>query len=72
MRDALDPDTEYQVVKSETSISNDGLRKGEPTGEIECCECGQSAMNIDEIPHEPDCSQRFSKTRYWRDRFLAD
>lgn len=70
-RDALAPETEYRVVRSETSIDIDGFRKGEPTGEIECLECGQSHLNIDEIPHDEDCSQRFAKTDWWRDHFLG-
>lgn len=57
-RDALAPDTEYNVVRSEMSIDIDGFRKGELTGESQCCSCGRPAMNIDEIPHRKDCDQR--------------
>lgn len=71
-KNALDRDTEYRVVRSETSIDIDGFRVGEPTGEIECCACGRSAMNIDEIPHTQECPQRWARTEYWRQRFLAE
>ena len=68
---ALDSDTEYRVIKSETSVGKGGIRRGEPTGEIRCEECGQAHVNIDEIPHEVDCSQRYSRTNYWRTQFLG-
>ncbi|SFS98953.1 hypothetical protein SAMN04488556_3732 [Halostagnicola kamekurae] len=57
-RDALAPDTEHNVVRSETSIDIDGFRKRELTGEIRFCSCGRPAMNIDEIPHRKYCDQR--------------
>ena len=67
--DALDPETEWRLIRSETPVNVDGFKLGEPTGEVQCEECGQSAMNIDEIPHDPDCDQRWSRTGYWADRF---
>ncbi|PGF16200.1 hypothetical protein CP556_08795 [Natrinema sp. CBA1119] len=69
---ALDPDTEFQVVRSETPVNVDGFKIGEPTGEIECCSCGRSALNIDEIPHRQDCDQRWARTDFWRERFLSE
>ncbi|WP_207891208.1 hypothetical protein [Natrarchaeobius oligotrophus] len=71
-KDALAPDTEYQVVRSETPVWDDGFKIGEPTGMIQCCGCEKRALNIDEIPHDPDCAQRWAKTDFWRDRFNAD
>lgn len=67
--DALDPETEWRLVRSDTPVDVDGFKLGEPTGEVQCEECGQSAMNIDEIPHDRDCDQRWSRTEYWADRF---
>lgn len=68
-KDALAPDTEYKLIRSDTPIWDDGFKMGEPTGEIKCEACGRSHMNIDEIPHAKDCPQRWAKTDYWRDRF---
>ncbi|WP_247002152.1 hypothetical protein [Halosolutus gelatinilyticus] len=72
MKDALAPSTEYRIVRSETPVWDDGLKIGEPTGEIECCSCRRSAPNIDETPHCKDCPQHWVKTDYWRDRFLVE
>lgn len=71
-RDALASDTEFNLIRSETPVDVDGFKLGEPTGEIECRECGASDQNIDEIPHAEDCSQRFATTDYWRNQFLAE
>jgi len=53
-----DPDTHFHLVTSDTSVGNDGLRRGEPTGDVQCCECGAVTEAVEEIPHERDCSQR--------------
>ena len=68
-RTPWDPDTEYDVIRSETPVDDDGFKIGEPTGEVKCHECGAVAENIDELPHDPDCPQRFAKSDFWRDRF---
>ena len=39
----------------------------EPTGEVECMACGRSAQNVDEIPHQPDCPQRYVHSEYYLD-----
>ncbi|GGL55271.1 hypothetical protein [Halocalculus aciditolerans] len=67
-----DPDTRYQIIKSETPVSVDGFAMGEPTGEVRCCECGASHLNIDEIPHAEDCPQRFVRSDWWRAHVLDD
>ena len=72
VQDALAPDTEYRIVRSDTPVWDDGFKVGEPTGEIECCACGRSALNIDEIPHRQDCPQRWARTDFWRDQFLNE
>ncbi|WP_222912676.1 hypothetical protein [Natrinema sp. SYSU A 869] len=71
MKDALAPDTEYKLIRSETPVDVYGFKLGEPTGEIEWEECGRSHLNIDEIPHTEDCPQRWACTDYWRERFLS-
>lgn len=61
------PDTHFHVITSDTPPSVDGFAIGEPTGEIRCCECGATHLNVDEIPHDAGCSQRFVRSRWWTD-----
>lgn len=61
-----DPETHYRVITSSTPPTVDGFAIGEPTGEIECEECGACAHNVDEIPHSPECPQRFVRSEWWR------
>lgn len=58
------PDTHFTIVRSETPVNEDGFKIGEPTGIIRCDRCGAEHENVDEIPHEPDCPQRFCHS-YW-------
>ncbi|MDS0280325.1 hypothetical protein NDI85_21300 [Halomicroarcula sp. S1AR25-4] len=58
-RSFADPDTLFELVRSDTPVDVDGYKLGEPTGKIKCDECGAVAKNIDEIPHTQGCSQRF-------------
>lgn len=60
-------DTFFHIVVSETPVTVDGFALGEPTGEVECEECGAIAENIDEIPHDADCSQRFVHSAWYLD-----
>jgi hypothetical protein len=70
MQSFADPATHFRVVESETPLTVDGINLGEPTGEIECCSCGAVGENIDEIPHRPDCDQRFVKSHWWVDHVV--
>jgi hypothetical protein len=72
MKSFSDPRTHFRVVRSDTPVSVDGFKLGEPTGQIECEECGASHLNIDEIPHKADCSQRFVKSAWWQDTAAND
>lgn len=67
-----DPETHFHVVISETSVGHDGVRRGEPTGEIRCCECGAVAQTVEEIPHERGCSQRGVVSRWWLSTFVHE
>jgi hypothetical protein len=69
VRSVYDPETEFVLVRSETPVTVDGVAMNAPTGEVKCAECGQVAKNVDEIPHEQDCGQRFARTDWWRERF---
>ena len=60
------PDTEFLLKRSQTPVDVDGFKLGELTGEVECCECGASAGNIDAINHDKDCSQQDVLSKWWR------
>ena len=70
MRSFSDADTEFELVIAETSEGRDGLRRGEPTGEVRCVECGAVAETVEEIPHEPSCPQRGVTSRWWERTFV--
>ena len=65
MRSFANPTTFFEVVVSDTPPTVDGFSIGEPTGEIRCLECSAQHLNIDEIPHAADCSQRFTHSRWY-------
>ncbi|UIO98919.1 hypothetical protein Hbl1158_10270 [Halobaculum sp. CBA1158] len=67
-----DPETHFRLVTSDTSVGHDGLRRGEPTGEVACCECGRVAETVEEIPHDTDCSQRGVVSRWWLEAFVLE
>jgi len=67
-----DPSTHFELVRSDTPVTVDGVALGEPTGDVRCAECGRAAENVDEIPHAPDCRQRWVRSRWWADQFRAD
>jgi len=72
MRSFADPETAFHLVRSDTPITEDGFKIGELTGEVVCLECDESHTNIDEIPHEEDCSQRFVHSRFYADAMRAE
>jgi hypothetical protein len=71
MESFSDEETEFELVVAETSDGMDGVRRGEPTGEVRCVECGRVADVIEEIPHKPDCPQRFVTSRWWAAQFQS-
>jgi hypothetical protein len=70
MRSFADDDTEFELVVAETSEGMDGVRRGEPTGEVRCAECGRVADVVEEIPHAHDCPQRGVVSRWWERTFV--
>lgn len=60
-----DPDTHFELVKSDTPVDVDGHKLGEPTGEVRCAECGRIGGCVDYIPHKPTCSQENVHSRWW-------
>jgi hypothetical protein len=74
----FDAETHYAIVDSESPITVDGYNKGEPKW-LQCEECDarvqlteDPSAGVDDLPHGPDCSQRFARSRYWRRRFAMD
>jgi hypothetical protein len=65
VRSFSDPDTEFILEKSDTPVDVDGFKLGEPTGEVSCAECGQSAGAPEYIPHLPECPQADVRSRYY-------
>lgn len=72
MRSFTAADTFFHFVVSDTPITVDGYALGEPTGDVECCECGATHENIDDIPHESDCSQRFVHSEWYAKTMASD
>jgi hypothetical protein len=72
MRSFTDPDTEFELERSDTPVDVDGFKLGEPTGRVSCASCGATAHNIDEIPHEPGCPQRFVHSHWYIDSAVSD
>lgn len=63
-----DPRTRFRLLVSETPVTVDGFAMGEPTGEVECLECGATHANIDDIPHDDTCPQRFVHSEWYADQ----
>lgn len=78
MKSFADPETEFEIVASDSPITQDGYKIGEP--KLLCCrECSAAVLlteeptpGIDELQHEKHCSQRWVKSRWWRRQFRRD
>jgi|GEM_PF-1807465 len=69
--------TQFEIVRSESPVSEDGYKIGEPKL-LQCDACGASVLlteepspGIDELQHERDCPQRYARTDSWREAFLG-
>lgn len=78
MKNVYDPSTEFEISRSETPVSKDGYKIGEPKY-LECAHCTARVLlteepspGIDELPHDKTCPQRWARTPWWRDHFLTD
>jgi len=69
MRSFSDPDTNFTFLKEERSIGG-GLIAEVYTGEVQCDECGAAAMNHEGIPHDQDCDQRGTHSRWYVRKFF--
>lgn len=68
MKSFADPSTEFELVFEEQPVGSGGLTAERPTGEVSCRECGRVALNVDEIPHAKNCSQRFVHSSWYADQ----
>lgn len=68
-RSFTSPTTEFELLRSDTPVTVDGFALGEYTGIVRCRECLSEAKNVDEIPHDAGCSQRFVRSRWWAGHF---
>jgi len=78
MRSFTDPDTEFEIVKSGTPPSVDGLAITEPKY-LRCAECGAQVRidgpdghqtTIDNLPHDRQCEQRDVTSQYFERKFV--
>lgn len=60
-----DPRTKFELVRGAEGRS--GGHINEPTGVVRCEACGAKHTNIDDIPHNSDCPQRFVHSRFYVD-----
>jgi hypothetical protein len=58
-----DPRTHFKLLRGEEGET--GGHINEPTGEIRCELCDATHTNIDEIPHNEDCPQRFVHSGFY-------
>ena len=72
MRSFANPETHFEIQRSDTPHTDDGLWPGEPTGRIVCLACGEAHYNVDEIPHAETCPQRFVHSRFYDDAMHAE
>jgi hypothetical protein len=72
VRSFADEDTYFALERSDTPVTVDGYKLGEPTGRVSCTECRAVAANVDEIPHERACSQRFVHSRWYGESTVSD
>ena len=73
----FDPETNYVIEESGTPVSEDGYKHNEPRWLV-CGECGASveitpepSAGVDELPHAPECPQRFARCEWWRETFAS-
>jgi len=66
-RSFAEPETEFRLIRSDCPVDVDGYKIDEPTGEVECEECGHRAAAPEYITHDKDCPQR-DVTSEWYDR----
>jgi hypothetical protein len=73
----FDPQTEYEIQRSDSPIDVDGYKLGEPK-RLVCEECGASekltedpSAGVDDLSHAKGCSQRWAKSDWYREQLEA-
>jgi hypothetical protein len=71
----FDAETTYRIKESGTPVTEDGYKHNEPKWLV-CGACGatveltpEPSAGVDELPHDPDCPQRFARSDYWEQEF---
>lgn len=71
----FDPEVEFQLEQSGTSIGVDGYGRWEYKY-LTCLGCGESvelteepSAGVDDFPHAPTCPYRFAKSEWYREQF---
>jgi len=77
-RSFADPDTEFELLRSDTPVDVDGYKLGEPK-KLQCPECGASVLltpepspGVDELQHHPQCPQRWVRSEWWESQFADE
>ena len=65
-RSFADPETHFEIIRSDLPVTVDGFALNEPTGEVRCDECGSVAMCVDQIDHDKGCPQSDVHSRDWQ------
>jgi len=75
MKSFADPDTHFEIERSETPVNVDGYKVHEPKW-LRCAACGASVLlteepspGVDELQHAPNCPQRWVKSEWWAEQF---
>jgi len=71
MSSFADPGTHYTLIIRDVPVGHDDCRV-ERVVAIMCDCCERRAANIDSIPHENDCEQRFARSDWFRGKVRAD
>lgn len=72
-----DSETEYRIERSETPVTEDGYKIGEPKWLIcETCTAHvllteEPSAGVDELDHDLDCPQRWVRSEWWSEQFLG-
>jgi hypothetical protein len=69
-------DTEFQIERSETPVSEDGYKTGEPKF-LSCEFCSARTLitkdpsdpGVDDLSHDSDCPQRFVRSEWFQQQF---
>jgi len=70
-----DAESEYRIERSQTPVSEDGYKKGEPKY-LACQYCEARVLltpdpedpGVDDLAHDRDCPNRFARSHWFRDQ----